>query len=208
MQRPTLWSAVALAVLAALALFSSPTSAAEDDTKSVDGVSVTVEVWRSTDAEAVKLIEALTTANPGDSDGVRKALAASDRSKRLSRFVTPTQIGKPVSHSDFSEKPVQVSSTSAGGISMGSFGGFSSEGTELEFVVRSRPEGRFATQLKLKVSGMGTPRQLPGGAVIPGDRFKSEIEGAVAGRSGVTRMFISQSASNDLSLVFVTATKL
>lgn len=207
MKSNTRW--IALATLLACVLGMSPTmTSAAPEKQKADSVTVTIELWRTSDAETVAAIEALTNTNPADAEPVRAALAAAeDKAARGCRFVTPTKFGKLVKHSDNAEKVFQSQKPS--GVHAGvSFGGFQSEGSSLVMTARKAADKHIEVELDLKSSSAGKMRQLPDGSVIPGDRVRSAVKGSVIGPSGTTRFFTSQSESNGLVVIFVRAQRL
>lgn len=194
---------LAFALLAAglMTTASRPSSAEQE--KAPGSVTVTVELWRTSDAETVAAIEALTNANPADADAVHFVLlAAKEEAIRGCRFVTPTKFGKAVKQSDHSEKAVRIPA-GAGSTSSVSFGGFQSEGSSLVMRALLAANKQIEVDLDLSSSGAGKLQRLADNTVIPGKRSKSKVKGTVVGPSGVTRLFTSQSESNELVVVFV-----
>ena len=196
------------ALIAALTALPTAQSLAGPDEAASSGVVVSLEVWRVTDAETVKQVEALTDKDPGGADAVRAVVTTEGKALRVARFVTPTQFGKEVEHSDRAEKAFTAPRKRTGGAVGVGFGGFSSEGTTVKLIAKDLASGTIEIQLALKATAQGEPKVIPGGPMIPPEKFTAEVIGTVAGASGTTRMFVSQSASRDAMIVFVKATRL
>ena len=195
-------SVLVAATLSSLACIGPAATAGED----AASVTVTLEVWAVTGAEATKQLESITDENPADAKGVRDALQRNAKAKRLSRFVTPTSFGTPMKHSDQVERAFQTSPPKGARAAIGGFGGFSQEGTKVTMTATQAADGRVKVALDLQTSSSGTPRQLPDGTVIPGDRVRAAVAGSVQGPSGTARVFCSQSADGRMIVVWIKPT--
>jgi hypothetical protein len=206
----SLWLLAAALLLGLGAVVPASEAGEEAEAKASDGVTVLVEVWRVSGEEMAKQIEVITDKSPTNDAAVRALITDSEHAKRACRFVTPTQYGKKMKHSDRAEKAITVSGPSGVGGRRGGmgFGGFSTAGSSISLVASELKGDRIGVDVAIKSTGQGESRKVVGGARIPPDKFTAEIGGSIAGASGTTRMFISQTTGADMVIVFVKATRI